>query len=176
MKNSKVEIWKDVLGYEGLYKISNLGNVLSCRKKHGNYFWKEFKMATHFDGSGYRFVVLQKEKEKKQPKLHRLIAEHFIPNSNNYPIVNHINGIKSDNSIENLEWCTQSQNILHSFKNGMSSQLGSKNAYSKLKEIDVLEIRKLVKNNFSRKSIAFKFNISLPTICDIIKLKTWKHV
>ena len=105
------EKWKDIQGYEGLYQISNLGRVKSV----GNNFNRKEKILKHFlNKNGYTSVILSKNSKIKRFYLHRLIGIHFIPNTENKPNINHINGIKSDNKIENLEWVTQKENIKHS--------------------------------------------------------------
>ena len=103
------EIWKDVEGYEGLYQISNLGKV-----RNKNQLIKSFP-----DKLGYRNVFLFKSNKKQTKKLHRLVAQAFIENPNNYPIINHKNGIKNDNRIENLEWTTYKNNSIYAVKNGL---------------------------------------------------------
>lgn len=100
------EIWKDIKGYEGLYKISNLGNVINVKTNN-------FKKAS-IDTYGYYDIVLNKNGKHKHYRLHRLLASHFIANPNNLPCVNHINEIKSDNRLENLEWCTGAYNTQYS--------------------------------------------------------------
>lgn len=96
------EIWKDVVGYEGLYKISNLGRVYSLKTG------KNLKQIDN--GRGYLQVGLWKNGKRFCHKVHRLVAEAFIPNPNNLEEVNHKNEIKTDNRVENLEWCTHAYN------------------------------------------------------------------
>ena len=120
------EIYKDVVGYEGIYQVSNLGNVKSLHKKSLNGFVLKPKKS-----HGYCRVGLF-DKKHKYFMIHRLVALAFIPNPNDYPFINHINGIKNDNRIENLEWVTHSQNILHAFKTGLkSNKKGDNNPQSK---------------------------------------------
>lgn len=116
------EIWKDIKNYEGLYQISNLGRVKSLKtwiRQYNNYVEKERLLKPCVNSVGYYIVVLYKDKHKKTFSLHRLIAQAFIPNPNNYPQINHIDGNKKNFNINNLEWCTQSYNMIHAFKNGL---------------------------------------------------------
>lgn len=102
------EIWRDVKGYEGLYQVSNLGEVRSLPR---NGTINKIRIIKKFtDKYGYLYVSLNKCNQKKKKKLHRLIAEAFIPNPNNYPVVNHIDENKKNNNIDNLEWCSVKYN------------------------------------------------------------------
>lgn len=103
------EIWKDIKWYEGLYKVSNMGNVMSLK------WGKERILKKRIEGRGYFWVVLCLEWVQKSLKVHRLVSQAFIWNPQNKPQVNHINWIKTDNRLENLEWCTNSENQLHSY-------------------------------------------------------------
>ena len=102
------EIWKDIKDYEGLYQVSNLGRVKSIPRK--GTVKTERIIAGGFDGK-YTFYALSKNNRRKLILGHRLVAEAFIPNPNNLPQVNHINEIKTDNRVENLEWCDEKYNI-----------------------------------------------------------------
>lgn len=110
------EIFKDIEGYEGLYQISNFGNVKSNR--NGKYF-KEKILKDRFNDRGYKTVYLFKDGKGSNRRTHRLVAEAFICNGFNKPDVNHINGIKSDNNVNNLEWVTKSENSCHAYKSGL---------------------------------------------------------
>lgn len=115
-----MEQWKDVLGYEGIYQISNFGNVKRLSIVLHNRFYKE-KLLTicHNSGTGYDFVCLRKNDKDKNFSVHRLVAQTFIPNPNNLSDVNHIDGNKQNNSIENLEWCSRSDNLKHALNIGL---------------------------------------------------------
>lgn len=102
------EIWKDIKDFEGLYQISNLGRVKSLNY---NRTGKEKILSLLDNGSGYFKVCLCSNGKVKQLYVHRLVAEAFIPNPNNLPEVNHKSEIKSQNNVENLEWCTAKYNM-----------------------------------------------------------------
>ena len=102
------EIWKDIRDYEGLYQISNIGNVKSLNYKQTG---REKILKPSVDKDGYLFVCLCKNRKVKPFKVHRLVAQAFISNPNNYPQVNHKNEIKDDNRLENLEWCDAKYNV-----------------------------------------------------------------
>jgi hypothetical protein len=103
------EIWKDIPGYEGLYQVSNLGRIYSLYRK------RLLNPVLHKNGY-VRIGLTNNAGKRKLNGLHRLIAMAFIDNPDNKPWINHINGITNDNRIENLEWCTASENELHSHR------------------------------------------------------------
>lgn len=113
------EKWRDIRGYEGLYQVSNLGNVKSFnnRIKHKNPM---ILKQTIDRKNGYLTVSLSRNGKKKVYRVHKLVASIFIDNSNSYPVINHKDGNKLNNCVNNLEWCTYKQNIIHSWKNGLS--------------------------------------------------------
>ena len=117
------EIWKDIKGYEGLYQISNYGRVKSLYSWNGHRHVKDNKIlkCSHSRPSSKKsyqrsIVKLYKNGKKKNYKVHRLVAEHFIPNPNNYKAVNHLDCNPMNNKVTNLEWCTQKHNFEHSRK------------------------------------------------------------
>ena len=99
------EVWKDVKGYEGLYRVSNFGRIWSCR------FGREISPAKSTDG--YYQIRFYVNKSKKLFSVHRLVAMHFIPNPENKAQVNHKDGNVENNRVDNLEWATQSENLRH---------------------------------------------------------------
>lgn len=169
------EIWKDVVGYEGLYKVSNIGNVRSSYRG-GKTLTKQL---TQY---GYYMVDLVKNRNRKHFLVHRLVAITFIPNHLNYPFINHINAIKIDNAVHNLEWCTQMQNMRHAAMMGLTVNppinIGEDNPISKLIKVDVLEIKRLISlpNGPSWSTVAKMFNVHKSTVADIVMGRTWRHV
>lgn len=114
-----IEIWKDIKGYEGLYQISNCGNVKSLKTNKNLYL---------SDSKGYQRVGLYKGK-RIMYAVHRLVAETFIPNPNNYPCVNHKDYNKKNNNVTNLEWCN------HKYNNNYGSHWVKKDMTCLLKKI-----------------------------------------
>lgn len=112
------EIWKPVVGYEWLYEVSNLGNIRSL--SYNKRFNKEDKTIKNLKPwkthDWYYIIGLSKNQKQKTYRLHRLIAQVFLPNPENKPQINHKDGIRDNNKIENLEWCTQSENAQHSYR------------------------------------------------------------
>ncbi|MBR4486649.1 HNH endonuclease [bacterium] len=135
MKNK--EIWKDIPEYEALYQVSNLGNIKSLDliviDKLGRKYVKKGKLLKQrIDKYGYNYVHLHKNGNEKYKLVHRLVAEAFIPNPNNLPQVNHKNEIKTDNNIENLEFCDVKYNLNY----GTRNEKVSKNKSKKIKQLD----------------------------------------
>lgn len=118
-----LEIWKDIKNYEGLYQISNFGRIKSLAKKRINgtnfYIQKEKIMKPQLKNKRYLGIALVKNKIYKNFLVHRLVAEAFIDNPYALPQVNHIDCNKLNNNINNLEWCTQEQNLNHALRNGL---------------------------------------------------------
>lgn len=116
----KKEYWKPVVGYEGLYEVSNWGRVKSIR------FGKERIMKFYINGNGYSQVTLIKNNIKKTYLVHRLVAEAFIDNTDNLPQVNHKDENKLNNNVENLEWCDAKYNMKYGTANTRRSKAKSK--------------------------------------------------
>ena len=110
------EIWKEIIGYEGLYSVSNTGLVKRVTTNKIKY--------PSLNSWGYKVVSLSKSNTKlKTVLVHRLVAIHFIDNPENKKQVNHIDGIKTNNNVSNLEWNTQHENMTHAFKTGLNSNI-----------------------------------------------------
>lgn len=128
------EKWKDIKGYEGLYQVSNFGSIKSLKRKRYNYkLQKTIEVNTErflkpfADKKGYLRVKLQNNTNKKTVSIHRLVAQAFLDNPNHYPQINHIDGVKTNNLVNNLEWCTCSYNVKEAFNIGLSKK--GKNHY-----------------------------------------------
>jgi hypothetical protein len=168
---SIMEIYKDIIGYEGLYAISNLGNIKRLSSivilSNGVSRLLSTKILRPSTTAGYKSIVLSKNNIKTTYRIHRLVAEAYIDNVYNKPCVNHINGIKHDNRVENLEWVTYSENTIHSFVNGLQIPIAGENHSSaKLLDKEVIEIRK--EYSAFLKDISLRFNISSANVRKII--------
>ena len=126
------EVWRDIEGFEGHYKVSNLGRVKSCdrvlpHQTHGTWHIKERILKAHSSGPGkskYTTVMLHCGNGNMEcKKIHRLVAEAFIPNYDNLPQVNHIDGVKSNNTVSNLEWVSGQENVDHAWRNGLCNNI-----------------------------------------------------
>lgn len=159
------EIWKDIKNYESLYQISNTGKVKSIKR---NIILKPSK-----NRKGYLHVILFKNGKTKVGRIHRLVAETFIPNPYNKPQVNHVNCIKTDNRVENLEWNTQSENQKHAFANGLQTNIGNNNP--RIRKINQYDLDgKFIKSWNSFYDITAQLGYSRSSIwrCCIGKYKT----
>jgi len=176
-----MEFWKKVSGFEHRYQVSSLGNVRSfnmlINNKHGCKSRKKGRMLKqHQNKKGYMQVKLCVDGVCKSFRVHRLVAEAFIYNPYFKPQVNHKNGVKNDNSVENLEWVSNRENINHAYSKGLiKTNKGSNHHMSKLTEDKVRQIKmRLACESYSL--IAKDFNVSTTTIGNIANNKVWKHV
>ena len=182
-----MEIWKDILGYEGIYQVSTFGKVKALLRQkgkgtgRGSYISKERILKSRINRSGYKQVSLYKSGTARTLLVHRLIMIAFVPNLESKPEVNHIDGIKLNNDLSNLEWATHSENAKHAFKMGLRippvfDRKGSSNGSSKLIEKDIVDIVNMSKAGFSTKEIMAKFGISQPNASRILRRVSWTHV
>ena len=164
-----IKEWKPVVGYEGLYEVSNMGRVKSLKRLRT----KERIIAQFQNHRGYARVTLWKDNSQKKYSVHRLVAEAFIPNPNNLPEVNHIDGDKQNNHMDNLEWCTRSENILHAYRTGLEKSIkGAKHHRSKLTQEQADYIRSVYKKRdpiYGGVALAMRFGVSLDTIMNIMR-------
>jgi len=178
------EIFIDVVGFEGLYQVSDLGRVKSLgRRVNGlwknGFYVRERILKQSIDSGGYYNVSLAKDGKAKTFTIHRIVATAFLPNPENKPEVNHKNGIKNDSRLENLEWATEKENINHAIDTGLFKVKGEDNPAALLTEADVLEIRrKYIKRSrgYNQYTLAAEYGISQTNICDILLRKIWQHI
>ena len=127
---TREEIWKPIVDYEGYYEVSNLGRVRSVdryvpRKNQSPQYFEGKILKPAINPAGYAWVRISNGRTVKMCRIHRLVAEAFIPNPNNYPIINHKDENKQNNSIDNLEWCTYSYNA--TYNNSMRARINTRN-------------------------------------------------
>tara|TARA_R100001086_G_scaffold246465_1_gene178733 strand:+ start:361 stop:891 length:531 start_codon:yes stop_codon:yes gene_type:complete len=174
-----MKIWTKVKNFEN-YEINPLGEVRSIpRMIDSNRGYKYYNtgkiLKPILNSNGYYMVRLSKNGKVKQKYIHRLIAETLLKNTKDLPEINHKDGNKLNNNLENLEWVSYKQNINHSIESGLTP-LGSKRKHSKLNENQVLEIKKLLKEGLSYKEIFKITNVNIHNIKSIKYNKCWKHV
>ena len=174
-----IEKWKIIKEFPDVL-ISNKGNIKSL---------ETLKDRTVHINSGYELIVLENEKGRYSRLVHRLVAQTFIPNPENKPCVNHLNGIKTDNRVENLEWVTYKENIEHAAKTGLIDYTKRKNTNTKIYPRDenhkltkatreqVIEMRKMYDSgDYVLRELSDKFSMSISVIWKIVNRKTWKHI
>ncbi len=166
------EIWRDVVGYEGYYKVSNFGRVKSFHKGKSKIL--KFGVSPF----GYLRVVLCKDFKKKNRPIHILVAQAFIPNPDNKRQINHIDGDKTNNHVSNLEWATPAENIHHAFAMGLRKS-GYEHFRAKFTPEQVREIRRDCVPGDSElgfKPFAKKFNVTPKIISDAYYCKSYQNV
>lgn len=174
-----MEKWKDIQGFNGYYQVSNKGRVRSFRYKASKKGRRDnpVMLKPNKKKNGYVQYGLTKNGATKTFTAHRLVAIAFLPNKDDKLQINHIDGIKHNNNVENLEWCTASHNRKHAFKIGLSSMDGENHPQSKLTREDVLDIRNAYRLNcFTHQDIADAYGIGRKAVTKIINRQRWKHI
>lgn len=180
------ELWRstDYVGYD----VSNLGNVRSFWKREsllhrgggsGTYLGGEPKLLKPQPQSGGYCNVAVARNKKGRPSMvavHILVAKAFIPNPNNYPHINHLNGIKTDNKATNLEWTLPKLNTAHALRTGLLKVVGEQNPMARLSVDDVVNIRQMRANGVGRKDVAVKFGTTVGYVWAIETGKRWSHI
>lgn len=175
------EIWKDIKDFEGYYQVSSLGRVRSLtrtivEKNTGKSYILQGKiLKERHMPNGYIQACLCKKSKYTYRYVHRLVAEAFISNPNNLKQVNHIDCVKTNNNISNLEWCNHFNNSQHAAKNGLFKR-GENHHQTSLTDEQVKEIKKLLKKGLTQKKIADMFKVQKGVINTINTGKTWKHI
>jgi hypothetical protein len=163
------EVWLPVAGFEGFYEVSDFGRVRVLNSKQGGMKIKKFILKPCPLIHGYLGVNLYKNKKKKLCKIHRLVALSFLPNIDNKKLVNHKNGDKTNNAVQNLEWSTVSENTKHAYRVLKSDSMIN----NKLTPIQVSIIRDCLSAGFLQWKIAKYFKVKQSTISLIATGKTW---
>jgi hypothetical protein len=176
------EIWRSVVGfdgfYEGTYEISSLGRVRSIDRVLASGNFAKGRIRTQLlDIGGYPVVGLYKDGKGNQRKVHRLVALAFIPNPDNKPVVNHRDGNKQNNSVENLEWVTNRENTNHAYQNGLiKAAKGEKNSQAKLTVELVSKAKELYALGWTYKAIGELIGVGGNQVSRIIKGTRWGHL
>lgn len=172
------ETWRNAYNSNGTYAISSIGRMKrlehSVLDKRGVVqLFKERLLKPCKTNHGYFSYTISVNGNVFRMLAHRFVAIAFIPNPDNKPHINHIDSNRQNNKVENLEWCTHSENMKHSFLSGNSSQLGDKNSCSKLTTKQVINIFFSTGSSYN---VAKKYPITAKTVRDIRGRKSWTHI
>jgi len=185
-ENKEIEIWKDIKGYKGYYKVSNMGRVKSLKRVIKNagifgnikqYFFKEKILKPIIANMGYHHIILCKNNIRKQKLIHRLVAQAFLPNPNNYLYVCHKDDNGLNNNIDNLFWATPKMNTDDMCaKNRNIIPKGILNGMAKLNNKQVRVIKYCIKLGMKNIDIAKCFMLNKARISAIKNNRQWKHI
>lgn len=175
LQEEVMEIWKPIAGYDGLYSVSSFGRV---RRDSVGYNVPAGKiLAGGKDERGYQLVNLWKDGKGHTLKVHKLVATMFLGIAPEGLQVNHIDGKKSNNRVENLEYVTCKENCVHANRIGLRSGMkGERNGFSKLSSIDVIAIREKYSLPMTTRQLADEYGVSIDNIRLIVKNRVWKHL
>lgn len=169
-ENCEVLGWEPVRGFEEYYLVSPRGQIYSIRRGI---------ILSTFISAGYEQTELNVSGKHYKRLIHRLVAEAYIPNPNNLPCVNHIDGDPLNNEVSNLEWCTYSENMVHASQHGLLRTVGENQHSSKLTEKDVRYIRSVYRKgdlNYGSSALGRKFGVDHKAIHSVVTGKTWRNV
>jgi len=175
------EIWKQAVGFEGYYEVSSLGRVRSLDRianSRSPRLVKGRTLKTPCNSDGYPTVKPHIKGRGTSEKVHRMVAKAFLENTGDKEQVNHIDGDKSNNAINNLEWCSARENVRHARDTGLREKAiftGEENRASILNEHEVIRIRQL-QNILTQGELQKLFGVSRSTIQNVLSRRTWKHI
>ena len=171
-----MEIWKPIPSLNNLYEASNLGRIKSAGYRNKDKILREYiKCPSNIN---YNFVEVHINNKKWMKKVHRLVAEVFCENYENYPIVMHLDNDRRNNNSDNLQWGTLKMNSQQMINEGRGNKSrGSSHYLSKLTEDQITEIRKkYIPRKYTLQQLGKEYNVSFGLIAHIIKNRNWKHV
>ena len=172
-----MERWKEIEGLDGYYQVSDHGRVRSVTRHithtNGKSYIKEGAIMSFNPNSPqlYKYATFSVNQKRVYESVHRLVAKAFVPNPNNFNVVNHLDSDRHNNHFTNLEWCTRSRNYHHAVETGVGYR-----GKPKLTESDVIEIHALLKQGIYHHIIGDRYGVTAGTISGISKCKTWKHL
>ncbi len=179
------EKWSPVVGWESLYEVSSRGRVRSLDRVVKNYpdctrVWRGRYLKATPSNAGYPIISMSNSGLVKNRMVHQLVAASFIPNTHNKPHINHKDGDKTNNNMENLEWCTHKENMQHGFATGLIPKRvnlkGEKSMAAKLTDFDVVEIKRRLSLGHTCASIERDYVVGESAIREISKGRSWSHI
>lgn len=177
---AELEIWRPVLGFESLYEVSQLGRIRHVIKidRHGNpYLGQPRKQLVSSDGYLFVQLYIPGVAKRKSPRVHVLVAHAFLGTKPKGMEINHIDGNKQNNRVENLEYCSHAQNMAHAaLHNLLANNQGEHNCNAKLTDSDVYEIRRFSSLGETNVAIAKRFNVTDVLVSKIVRRKLWSHL
>lgn len=166
------ELWAPVAGYDGVYRVSNLGCVESRKKGR----WARLHPWPVNVPSGYLVVKLYRNGQYARPRVHRLVAEAFVPNPASKPGTNHIDGDKQNNVAGNLEWVTPAENMQHAYDTGLAAR-GEEAKAAKLTAEQVGLIRRIYAvGGATQAKLGRLFGVTASNIRAVVNRESWKHI
>jgi len=184
-QGATMEIWKSVVGYEGLYEVNRVGVVRSIPRQRPHGLWNAVRslkgriIKGWVNADGYKMVALSKDGYVTNKSVHRVVCTAFLPNPFALPCTNHKDGNKHNNAVENLEHCSYSHNNQHAFDLGLkapSVNQGEKVGTHKLTNEEVLELRSLWQKGYTCTRLAQLYRISRTTAHRVATKRTWTHL